>query len=66
MTTWIVRHVVTGEVVGEHKTKKAASAQADEMTNAHETIKAKHEGQTVAFIVVKVENLTTPDEESAA
>lgn len=56
MATWVVRHVITGQNVGEHGTKKAATAQADEMTQAHEKIDAKHEGQSVAFVVVKVED----------
>lgn len=56
MATWVVRHVVTGQNVGEHATKKAATAQADEMTQAHEKIEAKHEGQAVAFVAVKVED----------
>lgn len=56
MASWIVRHAVTGQSVDEHGTKKAATAQADEMTQAHEKIDAKHEGQSVAFVVVKVED----------
>lgn len=56
MATWIVRHAVTGQTVDEHGTKKAATAQADEMTKAHEKIDARHEGQSVAFIAVKVED----------
>lgn len=56
MATWIVRHAVSGQNVGEHGTKKAATAQADEMTQAHEKIDAKHEGQSVVFVVVKVED----------
>jgi hypothetical protein len=60
MATWIVKHVVTGQTVGEHGTKKAATAQANEMTEAHEKINAKHEGQSVAFVAVKVEDAEAP------
>lgn len=56
MAIWIVRHAITGQNVGEHGTKKAASAQVNEMTQAHEKIDAKHEGQSVAFVAVKVED----------
>lgn len=56
MATWIVRHAITGKTVGEHGTKKAATAQADEMTDAHEAINAKHEGQSVVFVAIKVED----------
>lgn len=56
MATWIVRHAVSRQTVGEHGTKKAATAQADEMTDAHVKINAKHEGQSVAFVVIKVED----------
>lgn len=66
MAIWIVRHAVTGQTVGEHGTKKAASTQANEMTEAHEAIDAKHEGQSVAFVVVKVEDAPPPAEESEA
>lgn len=64
MATWIVRHAVTGQSVAEHGTKKAATAQADEMTEAHAAIDAKHEGQSVVFVAVKVED--APVEEPAA
>lgn len=63
MATWIVRHVITGQNVGEHGTKKAATAQADEMTGAHEAINAKHEGQSVAFVAVKVDDAPPPAEQ---
>lgn len=56
MASWIVQHAVSGQNVGEHGTKKAATAEADEMTQAHQKIDAKHEGQSVAFVVVKVED----------
>jgi len=64
MALWIVKHAVTGQTVGEHGTKKAATAQADEMTKAHEKIDARHEGQHVSFITVKLED--APAEEPAA
>ena len=48
-----IRHAVTGQVVATHKTKKAATAQADEMTQAHREIDARHEGYEVTFIVEK-------------
>lgn len=66
MATWIVRHVVSGQNVGEHGTKKAATAQADEMTQAHEAINAKHEGQSVAFVAIKVEDAPPPAEDAPA
>lgn len=62
MAMWIVRHAITGQTVAEHGTKKAASAQAAEMTDAHEAIKAKHEGQSVAFIAIKVEDAPVEEE----
>ena len=62
MATWIVRHVVTGQTVGEHSTKKAATAQADEMTEAHAAIEARHEGQSVAFVAVKIEDAPVEEE----
>ena len=56
-----VKHAVTGETVGQHKTKKAATAQADEMTQAHREIDAHHEGVEVTFIVEKApEPVVTP------
>lgn len=60
MATWEVRHVVSKRVIAQHGTKKAAAAQAKEMTDAHQMIDAKHEGVPVTFDVVKV------DEESGA
>lgn len=62
MATWIVRHIISGETVGEHSTKKAATAQADEMTAAHVAIDAKHEGMPVGFIVLKAVEPPTEDE----
>jgi hypothetical protein len=64
MATWIVRHVVTGQTVDEHGTKKAATAQAKQMTEAHEAINAKHEGQSVSFVAVKVDE--APPQETVA
>lgn len=69
MAKWIVRHAVSGQTVGEHGTKKAATAQAEEMTEAHKAIKARHEGQHVAFVAIKVEDAPVeepPAEEPAA
>lgn len=60
-----VFNALTHELVGEHKTKKAATEQADEMTKAHAAIDAKHDGKPLAFEVIKqVETLTAS--ESAA
>ena len=53
MASWRVQHIISSEVVGQHATKKAANAQAKEMTDAHVAIDAKHEGMPVGFIVVK-------------
>lgn len=63
MATWVVRHAITGQSVGEHGTKKAASAQAKEMTEAHEAIDAKHEGQSVVFVAIKVEAAPVDEQE---
>lgn len=52
--SWIVKTAWAGPVLGEHKTKKAASAQADEMTKAHAD--SLHEGRPWEFVVEKVEN----------
>lgn len=62
MTVWQVRHAVTGEIVGEHATKKAAVAQADEMTDAHVAIKAMHEGMSVSFVWLKVVALVSQED----
>lgn len=56
MATWIVKHAVSDQTVGEHGTKKAATAQADEMTKAHDKIDAKHAGLPVSFVVLKIED----------
>lgn len=65
MARWIIRHAVSGQTVGEHGTKKAATAEAEEMTAAHEKIDARHEGQSVSFVVVRVEDAPVSDEEAA-
>lgn len=56
MATWQVRHSVTDQLQSEHGTKKAATETADEMSAAHARVEAKHQGQPVAFIVVKLDN----------
>jgi hypothetical protein len=48
-----IKHAVTNEIVATHKTKKAATAQADQMTQAHREIDARHEGREVTFYVEK-------------
>lgn len=65
MMSWIVKAATGGPVLGEHKTKKAATAQADEMTKAHAAIDALNEGQPWKFVVEKVED-PAPVEEPAA
>jgi hypothetical protein len=59
-----VFNAATHQLVGEHKTKKGATAQADEMVQAHREIDAKHEGAPVTFKVEKVED-PAPAEEAA-
>lgn len=51
--TYLVLHSVTRKPVSEHGTKKAATATADEMTQAHREVDARHEGQEVTFVVEK-------------
>ena len=63
--SYIVKAATGGPVLGEHKTKKAATAQADEMTKAHEAIDSLHEGRPWEFVVEKVED-PAPAEEPAA
>lgn len=60
-----IRHAVTGQVVAQHKTKKAATAQADEMTQAHREIDARHEGREVTFTVKKVDDPAIAEEPAA-
>jgi hypothetical protein len=62
--SWIVTAATGGPVLGEHKTKKAATAQADEMTKAHAAIEALDNGQPWAFVIEKVED-PAPAEEAA-
>ena len=64
--SWIVKAAQGGPVLGEHKTKKAATAQADEMTQAHAAINALNDGEPWVFIVDKVEDPTPPEEFPAA
>lgn len=67
--SWIVKAASGGPVLGEHKTKKAATAQAEEMTKAHSAIDALNEGQPWEFVVEKVDDPTPvepPAEEPAA
>lgn len=56
MMSWIVKAEHGGPVLGEHKTKKAATEQAADMQNAHELIDSLHEGQPWKFVVEKVED----------
>jgi hypothetical protein len=62
--SYIVKAATGGPVLGEHKTKKAATAQADEMTKAHAAIDALNEGEAWEFVVEKVED-PAPAEEAA-
>jgi hypothetical protein len=61
--SWIVKAASGGPVLGEHKTKKAATAQAIEMKEAHAAIKALHQGEPWDFTVEKVDE--PPAEETA-
>jgi hypothetical protein len=63
--SWIVKAASGGPVLGEHSTKKAATAQADEMTEAHAAIKALNDGKPWEFVVEKVEDPMRSVEESA-
>ena len=51
--TWVVVHEQTEQEYGWHKTKKAATAAAKEMQDAHAAIDAKHNGEPVTFRVEK-------------
>jgi hypothetical protein len=62
--SWTVKAATAGPILGEHKTKKAATAQADEMTKAHAAVDALHEGKPWEFVVEKVED-PPPVEEAA-
>ncbi len=50
---WVVVHEQTGQDSGAHKTKKAATAAAKEMQDAHAQIEALHNGEPVTFRVEK-------------
>lgn len=50
---WTVIHDQAQIEYGRHKTKKAATAAAKEMTEAHAAINAKHEGKPITFSVEK-------------
>ena len=52
---WIVLHDQTGQRCSEFGTKKAATAAAKEMTDAHAAVDARHDGQSVSFSVLKVQ-----------
>jgi hypothetical protein len=51
--SWVVIHEQTGHESEPHKTKKAATAAAKEMQDAHEKIEALHDGQAITFRVEK-------------
>ncbi len=62
--SWIVKALTGGSVLGKHKTKKAATAQADEMTKAHDAIDALNEGRPWEFVVEKTEDPAPAEEEA--
>lgn len=51
--SWLVVDKNTNQEIGQHKTRKAATAAAKEMTDAHAAISAKHDGEPVTFSVEK-------------
>lgn len=51
--SWLVIHDQAAQEYGWHKTKKAATAAAKEMTEAHEKIGARHNGEPITFSVEK-------------
>lgn len=51
--SWVVIHDQAEQEYGRHKTKKAATAAAKEMTDAHEKIGALHDGEPITFSVEK-------------
>ena len=51
--SWVVIHDQAEQEYGWHKTKKAATAAAKEMTDAHEKIGALHDGEPITFSVEK-------------
>lgn len=60
--SWIVKAAHGGPVLGEHKTKKAATEQADEMTKAHAAIDALNDGKPWEFTVEKVDDPAPAEE----
>lgn len=68
--TWVVIHEQAKQKYGLHRTKKAATAAAKEMQEAHEKAGALHNGQAITFRVEKrIEQEPTTDataEESVA
>lgn len=56
--TYVIVHSGTLEEVAEHKTKKAATAQAKEMTAAHEG--CLHNGNSIEFSVQEANPLAQP------
>lgn len=51
--SWVVIHDQAEQEYGWHKTKKAATAAAKEMTEAHEKADALHNGEPITFSVEK-------------
>lgn len=51
--SWAVIHEQAEQEYGLHKTKKAATAAAKEMQNAHEKVEALHNGEPITFRVEK-------------
>jgi hypothetical protein len=51
--SWVVIHEQADQEYGQHKTKKAATAAAKEMQDAHEKADALHDGQAITFRVEK-------------
>jgi hypothetical protein len=51
--SWVVIHEQAAQEYGRHKTKKAATAAAKEMQNAHEKVEALHNGEPITFRVEK-------------
>lgn len=63
--SWLVIHEQADQQYDLQKTKKAATAAAKEMQDAHEKIGARHNGEPVTFRVDKTdqEPAETPGEE---
>jgi hypothetical protein len=53
MSLWVVVHEQAGYEYGQHKTKKAATAAAKEMQEAHDKADALHNGEAITFSVEK-------------